>query len=94
MTVAKYIFFSQVNLKSHQIPILLSERKYTAFEACGTLYQFTRIPFGVANGVTECPESTFACLDDVTVWKERIIFFDTNLQKFMNAVSKYRLTLN
>lgn len=45
--------FSTIDLTSayHQIPILESERKYTAFEACGKLYQFLRVPFGVTNGV-------------------------------------------
>ncbi|XP_047527311.1 uncharacterized protein LOC125064368 [Vanessa atalanta] len=79
--VAKFNFFSQIDLKSayHQVPILSSERKYTAFEACGKLYPFSRIPFGVTNGVaafqrtlqyiidTEKLAGTFAYLDDVTV---------------------------
>lgn len=34
--------FSTIDLKNayHQVPILKSERKYTAFEANGKLYQF------------------------------------------------------
>ena len=38
-------------MPNHQIPISQAERKYTAFEAGGQLYQFCRIPFGVTNGV-------------------------------------------
>ncbi|XP_031333911.1 uncharacterized protein LOC116163922 [Photinus pyralis] len=79
--VSKYKIFSQIDLKSayHQMPILDKEKVYTAFEACGQLYQFTRIPFGVTNGVAafqrtldfiitrEKLEGTFVYLDDVTV---------------------------
>ncbi|KRX73852.1 Retrovirus-related Pol polyprotein from transposon 17.6 [Trichinella sp. T6] len=52
-TIAKYRVFSTIDLKSayHQIPIPNDEKLYTAFEADGSLYQFTRIPFGVTNGV-------------------------------------------
>ena len=51
--LAKYKFYSTFDLKSayHQVPIKESDRKYTAFEANGQLYQFKRIPFGVTNGV-------------------------------------------
>ncbi|CAK1591212.1 unnamed protein product [Parnassius mnemosyne] len=106
--VAKYNYFSQIDLKSayHQVPILETERKYTAFEACGALYQFTRIPFGVTNGVAafqrtlqfiieaENLRGTFCYLDDVTVCGKNRDEHDKNLQQFMNAVKKYKLTLN
>ncbi|XP_063872039.1 uncharacterized protein LOC135106710 [Scylla paramamosain] len=51
--LAKYKVFSTFDLKSayHQISIKESERKYTAFEGAGKLYQFCRVPFGVTNGV-------------------------------------------
>ena len=51
--LAQYKVFSTYDLKNvyHQIPISQAERKYTAFEAGGQLYQFCRIPFGVTNGV-------------------------------------------
>ena len=41
--IAKYNFFSTLNLQFayHQIPISLEDRKYTDFEACRKLYQFT-----------------------------------------------------
>lgn len=106
--VAKYNVFSQIDLKSayHQVPILLKERPMTAFEACGNLYQFTRIPFGVTNGVAafqrtlqyiignEKLEGTFAYLDDVTVCGKTEEEHNKNLERFMNAVQKYKLTLN
>ena len=52
-SLSKYKVFSSLDLDSayHQIPILESDRPYTAFEANGELCQFTRVPFGVINGV-------------------------------------------
>lgn len=45
--VSQYSLFSTFDLKSayHQVPISEHEKKFTAFEAAGNLYQFTRIPF-------------------------------------------------
>ncbi|XP_063380929.1 uncharacterized protein LOC134667447 [Cydia fagiglandana] len=105
---AQYNYFSQIDLKSayHQVPILQNERIYTAFEANGKLYQFTRIPFGVTNGVAafqrtlnyiiekENLTGTFAYLDDVTVCGKTKEEHDVNLSKFKEAAAKYNLTLN
>ena len=51
--LVQYTVFSTYDLKNayHQISTSQAERKYTAFEAGGQLYQFYRIPFGVTNGV-------------------------------------------
>ncbi|XP_041989092.1 uncharacterized protein LOC121740463 [Aricia agestis] len=106
--VAQHKVFSQIDLKSayHQVPILKTERLYTAFEACGNLYQFTRIPFGVTNGVAAFQRTlnfiiteeklmgTYAYLDDVTICGKTIEEHDTNLKRFRDAVHKYNLTLN
>lgn len=106
--VAKFKIFSQIDLKSayHQVPILEKEKIYTAFEADGKLYQFTRIPFGVTNGVAafqrtleyiinqEKLDGTFVYLDDVTVCGKTQNEHDDNLQEFMKAATKYKLTLN
>ena len=47
--LSKYRVFSTFDLRSayRQIKIVESDCKYTAFEANGKLYEFTRIPFGV-----------------------------------------------
>ena len=51
--IAQYRVFSTIDLQSayHQIPLKNEDKPYTAFEAKGRLYQFTRLPFGVTNGV-------------------------------------------
>ena len=51
--IAQYRVFSTIDLRSayHQVPIRNEDKPYTAFESSGSLYQFTRIPFGVTNGV-------------------------------------------
>lgn len=106
--VAKNRFFSVVDLSDayYQIEISAEERPYTAFEAGGQLYQFTRIPMGVTNGVaafqrvmsefisTNSLEKTYAYLDDLTVCGSTIEEHDRNLQRFWEAAEKHHLTLN
>lgn len=106
--VARYDTFSSLDLSSayHQIPILEHEKKFTAFEADGQLYQFKRIPFGVTNGVSafqrtinkiisdEGLEGTFAYIDDVTIGGIGKHDHDKNLNRFMEVAKKYNLTLN
>ena len=51
--LSKYHVFSTFDLRSayHQITIAKKDHALTAFEARGKLWEFTRIPFGVTNGV-------------------------------------------
>jgi len=51
--IPQFCVFSTVDLKSayHQISLPEEDKPYTAFEASAGLYQFTRLPFGVANGI-------------------------------------------
>ena len=107
-TLSKYEIFTTLDLKSayHQIPIKEKERKYTAFEACGKLYQFCRIPFGVTNGVAcfqrtiddiirrEKLSGTFAYVDNLTVCGNSIAEHDFNLTKFLEVANKYGLVFN
>jgi hypothetical protein len=106
--VSKYKYYSTLDLKSayHQIPIAQCDREYTAFEAGGELLQFTRIPFGVTNGVSAFQRTmdnliakhdlkgTFAYMDNLTVCGKTQEEHDTNLQRFYDIVNTYSLTLN
>ena len=106
--VARYRVFSTLDLKSayHQIPIREEEKEYTAFEAYGKLYQFTRIPFGLTNGVAafqrviECIASqkglrdTFVYLDNITVCGRDKAEHDKNLRNLLKAAKKCNLTFN
>ena len=51
--IAQYSLYSTIDLRSvyHHVLIKPEDKPYKAFEAAGELYQFTRIPFGVSNGV-------------------------------------------
>ena len=106
--VAKYRYFSTIDLKSayHQIPIHDKDKAYTGFEAGGRLYQFSRLPFGLTNGVA-CFQrvmdeficnngltDTFDFLDDITVCGSTKEEHDENLRKFMDAAKRYNLTFN
>ncbi|GFY72064.1 putative retrovirus-related pol polyprotein from transposon opus [Trichonephila inaurata madagascariensis] len=107
LKISKNKVFSKIDLQStyHQIPIQDSERHYTAIEACGKLYQYLHVPFGVTNGVVcfqrvidkiiedEGLALTYPFIDDVTVCGKDQKEHDDNLEKFM-TVAKYNLTLN
>ena len=83
-----------------------SECKYTAFEANGKLYEFTRIPFGVKNGVAafqrimsqfveqESLRDTFPYLDNVTVAGRDQEEHDDNVKSFLAAIRRRNFTLN
>ena len=106
--ISKFSYFSTIDLKSayHQIPLKTEERMYTAFEGAGRLYEFTRIPFGVKNGVAcfqqildeiircEDLQGTFAYVDDIIVCGHSKEEHDANLESFISAAEKYGLTIN
>ncbi|GFW36418.1 retrovirus-related Pol polyprotein from transposon opus [Trichonephila clavipes] len=108
LKISKNNDFSKIDLQSayHQIPIQDSKRHYTAFKACGKLYQFLPVPFGVTNGVAcfqrgidkiieeEGLVLTYPFIDDVTVCVKDQKEHDNNLEKFMTGAKKYNLTLN
>lgn len=51
--IAQYRVLSTIDLQSayHQVPIKDEDKLYTALETRHDLYHFTRLPFGVTNGV-------------------------------------------
>ena len=106
--IAKYKYFSQVDLKNayHQVPLVEEERQFTAFEADGQLFEFTRIPFGVTNGVAcfqrvlddlireNDLKDTYGYVDDVTICGRTQAEHDFNLKRFLDAAKRSNLTLN
>ena len=106
--IAKYDTFSTLDLQSayHQIPLKAQDKPYTAFEACGQLYQFCRIPFGVTNGVAcfqrimddlinkEKLKGTFIYVDNVTICGYDKADHDTNLSNFLKLANRYGLKFN
>lgn len=106
--VSQYSYFSTIDLKSayHQVPLNDKDKFYTAFEACGQLYQFCRMPFGITNGVscfqkvmdefihTNCLSDTYCYLDDITICGKTKEEHDKNIDNFMKAAKRSNLTLN
>ena len=106
--LAKYNYFSKIDLKSayHQVSIREEDKKFTAFEANGGLYQLKRMPFGVTNGVPcfqrimdefvkdERLDGTHPFMDDIVVAGFTKEEHDANLLKFRNAADKKNLTYN
>ena len=106
--IAKYKYFSTIDLKSayHQIPLREEDRPYTALEADGGFHQFTRMPFGITNGVAcfqrsmdnfifeEELDDTFGFMDNVTICGMNENEHDENLEKFNEAAKRQNLTFN
>lgn len=106
--LAQYTIFSTFDLRSayHQVPILESEKSYTAFEADGGLWESNVVPFGPKNGPPafqrvvdriisdESLTATYAYLDNLTVGGHSQEDHDRNAAGFLKAFAKYGLTLN
>jgi len=107
-TLASYNVFSTFDLRSayHQISIADLDRRFTAFEADGKLWEFTRIPFGVTNDVPafqremdkmvadEVLSGTFPYLDNITVAGRTQEEHDRNVKSFLGAINRRNMTLN
>ena len=106
--IAQYRVFSTIDLRSayHQVPLKEEDKPYTAFEARGNLYQFTRLPFGVTNGVAcfqremmkfvdeNGLEASFPYLDNVTICGKDQEDHDANLKQFLEAAKRKNLCYN
>jgi hypothetical protein len=106
--IAQYRVFSTIDLRSayHQVPLKDEDKPYTAFEARGCLYQFTRLPFGVTNGVAcfqremvkfvqeEDLKATFPYLDNITICGKNQEDHDVNLKCFLEAAERKNITYN
>lgn len=106
--LSKYKVFTKLDLKSayYQCPIRENDRKLTAFEADGGLYQFTRLPFGLTNSVAVFQrimhnaihdhnlQSTYAYIDDIVIGGENQDELDANLKAFKRMARSLNLQLN
>jgi len=98
--------FSTVDLRSayFQVPLLPSEWHFTAFEAAGELWEFTRLPFGVTNGVPifcrvikdivkDLP-GVVHYFDDIVIAGKTAQEHKRNLKAFLERCKLVNLTLN
>ena len=106
--LAKYNLFATFDLKSayHQVPIRESDKKYTAFEAFGRLFEFEVMPFGVTNGgpifqrkMDEMVDEdelkhTYPYLDNITIGGFDEAHLKANVDAFMKALKKRNFKLN
>ena len=78
----------------------------SSFEFDGELLEYTRVPFGVTNGVSsfqriinkiikdEKLDATFALVDNVTICGHTEQELSQNVAKFRQIIKKYNITLN
>ncbi len=106
--IAQYRVFSTIDLRSayHQVPLKDEDKPYTAFEARGNLYQFTRLPFGVTNGVAcfqremvkfveeNHLKAVFPYLDNITICGKDQKDHDENLKEFLEAAKLKNICYN
>ena len=97
-----------MDLKSayYQLPLCPEDRSYTAFEACAKLYQYTRLPFGVTNGVSYFQrvigqlidkyrlKEVYAYVDNITVSGYDKADHDLKLKALLAASEAENLTFN
>ena len=106
--IALYRIYSTIDLRSayHQVKIKDCDKPYTAFQAGHALYQFTRIPFSVTNGVACFQrimttiiekaglQGTIAYMNNVTICGKDQKEHDRNLQLFQDVASQRHITYN
>ena len=106
--VASNQVFSKIDLASayHQVPLDPRDYKLTAFEACGQLYEFTKLPFGCCNAVAIFQrtmdefiknnklQKTYAYMDDIIIAGSTQNEHDTNLAAFKSAAESSGIEMN
>jgi hypothetical protein len=107
-SIAKYNYFSRLDLKSayYQIPLHEEDKPFTAFEANGELYHYNRLPFGLTNAVAAFQrvmnefvllhniKGAHIYLDDVVIGGVDLSEHDANLQRFLDCAKKSNITFN
>ena len=92
--------FSQFYL---QIPLHSDDQKFTAFYACGELYEFKRLPFGLKNAVSCCArimKNLFGHLQGVVIYVDDLLVFgttqeehDSRLKAVLDIIRRHNLSL-
>ena len=104
----KSTVFSPLDLKSAYYKLLLcpEDQPHTAFEACGKLYQYTRLPFGVTNGFSYfqrvidhliekyCLKRVYAYVDNIKVFVYGKADHNSKLKALQEAFGTKNLTFN
>ncbi len=103
---AKYFSVFDLNQAYHQIPLKAESRPYTAFCVPWNLYQFKRVPMGLAVGaqtLTRLLDSifhevkfrfVFNYLDDLLVYSESFSEHLAHIEEVMVRLQKAGLTVN
>ena len=87
----------------HQIHLHEKDREVTAFEACGKLFQYRRLPFGLTNGVFLFQRMIASVIekyelsgtdDNVTVVGTDQADHDRRLEAFLRAAEAENLSFN
>ena len=106
--LASYKFFASYDLRKayHQIPIAEKDKPMTAFEACGQLWEFNVIPFGVTNGgpvfqriMTQMVKedrlvNVFVYFDNVIVAAQSLKDLELRSAQFKKSMDRRSMTLN
>ena len=106
--VATNKIFSRIDLRSayHQLALHPDDYKLTAFEACGRLFEWTRLPFGCTNAVAifqrtmdylisaNSLKNTYSYLDDIIIGGRTKREHDENLAAFKKAAAAHGLQTN
>ena len=94
--LAMYSVFSTFDLRRayHQIEIVDSDCKFTAFEANGKLYEFKRIPFGVKNGVAAFQRAIMQFIESENLIGTYSYLDNVTVKLFLEAIRRRNFALN
>ena len=106
--VSQYRVYSTYDLRDayHLVVIPEEDREYTGFEACGKLFQFKRMCFGLRNAIAcfqrimdqiiqvNQLKGVFAYVDNLYICGMDQREHNANLQAFLKAAETHNLTFN
>ena len=88
----------------YQLPLAEEDREKTAFYACGDLFHFTRVPFGLKNAVSYCcrrMRDIFKDIDGISLYLDDLLIHaetkekhDEILQRVLERIRENNMSLN